>query len=535
MTWSPTNEGPSTDDLSTATLTQCLKFSSGIVPLFTADEMMPDGPIVEDWSAGIDPMWSMNSVGAFSVIDVAGTLYAAKAVSNTGRYLTCLRRVKMNRQMVWRHKYRMADAGNNFYFGFADGGAVPANPKIGVYSVGKSSGTDRQLLGGFFASSASYSIPPYSEAFVNQYVKMASDGYHTLHGFTSTAGLRSTIIDDFPMRYLDLFNYPTRMGNYAVLNAVLMRLQWLANNAYYYPTHQPGMELGPVQVFPFGRFCASLCDEDEQSAITEWFTASGGAKLAAIAGLTPSIDTVGSGGTIRVYAQQRSTTNGMVAADLLGAADAWSDLGDAADGVSISGALAAFACRVGQQFRFKLVFSSTTGVLPPPVLTGLSLAWTSDVAAPGVPAVSRLISAAGPSGAGVAPRIDLASLPTGARAIEVEVDRQPSGGAWAGALPISTRNLIESGYDYLQYRGAQTTAEAASERNELRISVPGTWAVGDKVRARARAVDAAGNTSAWSATTDPVEMVESTYIPVRYDTTTMRARTQTRVRLTVRT
>lgn len=245
------------------------------------------------------------------------------------------------------------------------------------------------------------------------------------------------------------------------------------------------------------------------------FQPTGGANLAALVSITPTLDGTGAAGTVTLYLQKYSTEHGWTS--LGGVADAWTNLGAVTSGVPID--LSSYEMRSGAKLRWKAEFLSTDGTLPAPALSGLALAWTSDTSAPGVPTITQLLSSCGAGGVGPRPVLQIASLPTGARHVEVEVDRKPAGGSWAGSLPLSSRNAIESGQGYLELRGAQEAEQAAGEENALHLAIPGTWAVGDEVRAKARAVDAMGNASAWTDTTAAVEIAQPYPAPTVTDVT----------------
>lgn len=228
------------------------------------------------------------------------------------------------------------------------------------------------------------------------------------------------------------------------------------------------------------------------------FEPTGGLNLAALVSITPTLDATGASGTVTLSLQKYSTEHGWTS--LGGVADAWTSLGAVTSGVPID--LSSYTMRAGAKLRWKAEFASTDGTLPPPALSGLALAWTSDTSAPSAPTITQLLSSAATGGAVPRPRLVLDSLPSGARHIEIEAERKPAGGAWGGMLPLSCRHALEAGQGYLELMGAQAVEQPAGEESALDLMLPGTWAVGDQVRAKARAVDAMGNASDWTTSSE---------------------------------
>ena len=221
---------------------------------------------------------------------------------------------------------------------------------------------------------------------------------------------------------------------------------------------------------------------------TAAFTGTGGTKLATLTSITPTLDSTGAGGTVTLYSQHYN--------DALGA---WASLGDVIGGWTSHGAvvsgtpidLSATKCRTGEKYRWKAEFTSTDGTLPPPKLSGLSLAWVSDITAPGVPTIAQIFGAVPAGGVNPGYRADF-TVPVDARHVVIEGQRNSG-----GYLPFSTRAKFENGQGSMAFVGDLAQIEAAGERNETHLSSMKGFAVGDTVQIRAQAQDAVGNVSTW--------------------------------------
>ena len=166
--------------------------------------------------------------------------------------------------------------------------------------------------------------------------------------------------------------------------------------------------------------------------------------------------------------------------------DEWTDLG-AVDGTAIT--LPSYLARTDDNFRFKLVYSGS-GLVAYPEIDYITYTWQSDVVAPSAPVVNTAIAANETIAV-----VQFDALPSDAYAYQMDINVNS-----AGSLPLSERNKIESGHNYLRLVGPQTNTEREGERNDLAIALRG-FANGDILDITSYARDEVGNVSAGTAST----------------------------------
>lgn len=232
------------------------------------------------------------------------------------------------------------------------------------------------------------------------------------------------------------------------------------------------------------------------------------ANLASIPPITFTLDTSSRQGVVKPYMSHFNDEIGQWCS-LSDVPGEWTLLGE----LSASGNLSvpsSFAPRKGEKVRFRFGFKSTDPayIKSPPSLVSISIPWASDVSAPSSPSFFDFSDA---SGVSVGYRVEFGDLPTGSRHIILE--GKVNDGDY---MPFSNRAKFESGHDYLKFRGALDSIEAAGERNEKHIDFRTGLEKDDKIRVKIAAEDGMGNRSSF---TESSELVLSgiTYRKVQVD------------------
>jgi hypothetical protein len=136
-------------------------------------------------------------------------------------------------------------------------------------------------------------------------------------------------------------------------------------------------------------------------------------------------------------------------------------------------------------------------------IDSIDVAWEADVAAPTAPTATE-ISQDGEGGVILA--ID-GLMPADAYGAEIEVNING-----VGYLPISKRGQLETGQGYLIFRGNTGEEQKADELNSMYWPITGLT-IGDTVQIRARYLDAVGNRSAFTESSN-VTISGTTYVKI---------------------
>jgi len=220
--------------------------------------------------------------------------------------------------------------------------------------------------------------------------------------------------------------------------------------------------------------------ETAELPTTDAYTALLPAKLAKVLTIQPHISTAGNGGIVDLHVQHKSDED-EVWKSLADTPNEWTNLG-VVDGSAIT--VSDYLSRTNDNFRFKLVYSGT-GLVSYPEIDYITWTWESDVTAPSEPVITTAIATSESI-----LTILFNTIDTDAYAIEFELNING-----AGSLPVSDRNKIESGHNYLRLVGSNTNKEKQGERNTLLYSVNGLQE-NDVIVITAYQVDKVGNRSA---------------------------------------
>lgn len=228
------------------------------------------------------------------------------------------------------------------------------------------------------------------------------------------------------------------------------------------------------------------------------------AKLSTLGDLTVTLNNTNASGTVYFYLQHYNDRLGGWC-DLEGKLGLWTCIGSLTASGTVS--MPDFDIGVGEKIHIGMGFQSSDGTLPAPKFVSLSVSWGSDVTAPDLPTIMKLVSVS-PEGGKVGYRLDMGDLPENAHHFIVEV--KMNDGEYT---PFSKRAKVESDYGYLEFLGNIDQIEAAGSRNESHFSFAKGLQIGDKIKCKVACVDNVGNVSSFTESdTLTLESIKILYV-----------------------